>query len=152
MLKHRVYLLHGPNNVAPIWKYRRTITTPNVHTFVLKSLFGISDKAIDMYTRDDSGILPKAEPDSTVAPHNRIDYLTHKGFHKLFAGEGLPGFYKRWSASFMLRLASIGLSNAWTDTADIVDFWMPPLTPALNEALAGPILERRNQDFTRDFT
>jgi hypothetical protein len=151
MLNHRVYLLHGPNNIASLWKYKRTITTPKVQTLVIRSLFEMSDKAIDMYTRDNSGILPKPEPDSTVAPHNRIDYLTHLGFHKLLAGEGLAGLYKRWSANFILRLASMGLSNAWTDTADIMDFWMPPLTAALNEAIAGPILERRNQNFTREF-
>ena len=132
LLSHRVYLLHGPENVAPIWKYKRTITTPNRHTFVIKSLFGMSDKAVDMYTRDHSGILPRPEPDSKVAPHNRIDYLTHEGFHKLFAGEGLPSLYKRWSANFMLRLASLGVSNEWTDIADDMDFWMPPLTAALN--------------------
>ena len=151
MLNHTVYILGGPENVAPIWKYKRTITTPNVHTFVIKSLFAMPEKAIDMYARDNSGILPRPEPDSNVAPHNRIDYLTHEGFQRLFAGEGLPGLYKRWSASFMLRLSSLGVLHEWTDIPDVVDFWMPPLTAALNEALAGPILERRNPHFTRDF-
>ena len=111
----------------------------------------MSLKAVDMYTKDNSGILPKAESYSEVAPHNRIDYLTHAGFHKFLIGDRLANLYKRWSTGFIRRLASLQIGDSWTDVADIMDFWMPPLTASLNEAMAGPLLERVNPNFTRDF-
>lgn len=104
-----------------------------------------------MYTRDNSGILPKPEADSDVVAHNRIDYHTHAGFHKLLNRERLANYYKRWSASFVDRLRLLNISNKWTEIPDIMDFWMPPLTSSLNQALAGPILEQINPNFTYYF-
>lgn len=108
-------------------------------------------KAVEMYTQDNSGILPKPEPDSNVAPHNRIDYHTNAGFHKLLTGERLTGYYKRWSASFIRRLQVCDIGDKWENQSDIMDFWMSPLAASLNEALIGPILERVNPSFTEQF-
>ena len=151
VLNQTLYFLHGPEHVARIWKYKRTITTPGVQTFVLVRVFGMSMSAVNMYNQDDSGILPKPHPDSTVASRNRIDYLTHAGFHKLLAGEGLSNLYRRWLASFNNRLQKLSIGDEWIERPDIMDFWMPPLTASLNEAVAGPLLECINPNFTRDF-
>lgn len=43
------------------------------------------------------------------------------------------------------------MGEEWKDAPDIMDFWMPPLTASLNEALAGPLLECMNPQFTQDF-
>lgn len=146
----KLYFLFKPENIAILWKYKATITTPNVTTFVLKTLFGMEFKAYNMYTIDKSGILPQPKPGSNVAPHNRIDYLTHANFHKHLLGEGLSPFFQRFTTSFVSRLPSLDIQDEWTEHHDIMDFWMLPLTASMNEALAGPVLEQMNPTFTSD--
>ena len=144
------YFLYKPENVAKIWKYRTTITTPGVTTFVLKTLFGLAPKAVSMYTLDTSGIHSKPNDDSQVAPHNRIDHLTHVSFHKHLLGEGLLKSYQGFATAFIRRLPSLDIQDEWREFPDIMEFWMEPLTASMNEALAGPILECLNPNFTKD--
>lgn len=150
ILGYNVYLIYKPENVAKLWKYPTTITTPGVTTFVLKTLFGMAPKAYNMYTLDNSGVLPNPKPQSHVAPHNRIDYLTHASFHKHLLGEGLPIIYRSFAAALMRRLPSLDIQDEWRQFPDMLDFWMPPMTSAMNEAIAGPILECVNPNFTQD--
>ena len=103
-----------------------------------------------MYTKDNSGMHSKPEPDSNVQPHNRIDYLTHQGFHQFLAGSNLSRFYRRWSQSLDTRLQRLHIANEWVNISDIVDFWTVPLVASLNEALTGPLLECVNPNFARD--
>ena len=108
-------------------------------------------KAVKMYSLDNSGIQAEPIRDSDVAPHNRIDYLTHTGFHKLLNGVHLPNFYRRWSSSFVRRLESLCIETEWREAPDIMHFWEGPLTASLNEAFAGPVLEKLNPNFTDNF-
>jgi hypothetical protein len=151
VLGQTIYFLHGPENVARIWKYKTSITTPGIQTFCLIRVFGMALEAVNMYNLDNSGILPQPDPRSDVKPHNRIDHLTHAGFNKLLNGDGLSNLYLRWSQSFACRLQSLGIGDNWMDVSDIMDFWMPSLTASLNEAIAGPLLECVNPNFTKDF-
>ncbi|MCJ1245233.1 hypothetical protein MMC30_002436 [Trapelia coarctata] len=144
-----LYFINGPENMGPIWKYKTSITSPGIQTFCLIRVFGMCQKAVNMYSLDTSGILPK--PTSDVAEHNRIDYHTHADFQKLLNGDRLANLYRRWSTSFTNRLQSMGVEKDWAEFPDIVDFWMPSMTTSLNEAMAGPILECINPNFTRDF-
>lgn len=107
-------------------------------------------KAYHMYTLDTSGVLPKPKPEANVAPHNRIDHLTHANFHKHLLGEGLPITFQRFSAAFVGRLRSLHIQDEWTEYPDIMKFWMLPLTASMNEALAGPVLDCVNPNFTQD--
>lgn len=107
-------------------------------------------KAYNMYTVDTSGILPKPKPEANVAPHNRIDHLTHASFHKHLLGEGLPVFFRRFSAALVGRLPSLNIQNEWTEFPDIMGFWMFSLTASMNEALVGPVLESIDPNFTQD--
>lgn len=111
----------------------------------------MSVKAIEMYTKDNSGIKFRPEPDSNVAPHNRIDHLTHQGFHQFLAGKKLSCFYQRWSQSLDTRFQRLEIENKWLDSPSMVDFWMIPLVASMNEALTGPLLESLNPNFTQDF-
>ena len=106
--------------------------------------------AVNMYILDNSGIQAKACPRSSVEPRNRIDYLTHMGFHKLLTGVGLSNLYRRWLTSFIRRVEDLGIADTWVLSPDIVDFWMPPLTASLNEAIAGPLPECINPHFTKE--
>ena len=151
VLNKTIFFIHGTENVEAIRKYKTSITTPGVQTFCLTRVFAMCRKAVKMYSLDDSGILQKPHPQSAVASQNRIDYLTHAGFHKLMSGEGLSNLYKRWSTNFEAHLKAMKIGDDWTTHYDILDFWLLPLTASLNEAIAGPILEIVNPDFTRDF-
>ncbi|MCJ1270046.1 hypothetical protein MMC22_009940 [Lobaria immixta] len=150
ILNTTLYFVYKPENIAKIWKYPTTITTPEVTVFILKTLLGMAPKAFDMYTIDTSGIYPKPSPGSHVAPHNRIDYLTYTSFHKHLFGEGLSNFYLTFAAALMHRFKSLNIENDWIELPDIMEFWLPPLTTSLNETIVGPILECLNPNFTRD--
>lgn len=102
ILQHWLYFLHGFENVALIWKYKTSITSPGVQVICPVGLIGMAKKAVNIYSVDNSGILPTPTKDSSVAPLNKIDLLTHTGFHKLLTREGLSNLYKRWSKVSML--------------------------------------------------
>lgn len=110
----------------------------------------MAPKAYSMYTLDDSGVLPKPRPGSHIAPKNRIDHLTHASFHKHLLGKGLPILYRNFAAALMCRLPSLAIQDEWRQFPDMMDFWLPPMTSAMNEAIAGPILECVNPSFTQD--
>lgn len=144
------FFLHGPEHVARVWKYKATITTPATHAFVLKNLFGMPTRALEVYHQDNSGPLSTPESDSNVAPHNRIDYITHSIFHRFFNGERLSSLSRRWVTGFVRRLEFLQIGEEWKYMPNIMDFWMPSLTASLNEALAGPVLEQVNPNFIQD--
>ena len=142
------YILSKPENIAKLRRYKTTITTPGVTTFVLRTLFGMSAEAVNMYTKDDSGISHIPKPDSHVPFHNRIDHLTHVNFRKHLLGDGLPQFFQAFSSCLSARFLSLNISYEWKQYPDIMQFWLYPLTYSLNEALAGPILHCVSPNFT----
>ncbi|MCJ1310706.1 hypothetical protein MMC25_004372 [Agyrium rufum] len=143
------YFIYKPENIAKLWRYKTTITTPNVTAFALKTLFAMAPKVLWMYLKDDSGVLSVPNPNSHIEPHNRIDYLTHANFHTHFLGDGLSDFFHRFAVSVLCRIPSHGVQDEWIEHDDIMGFWLPPLTASLNEALAGPLLEQISPDFTK---
>ena len=147
ILNKTLYFLSKPENIAKIRKYKSTITTPGVTAFVLKTLFGMTPKAVDMYTSDTSGIHSNSREAGLVAPKNRVDHLTHANFHKHLLGEGLLRSYQRFSIALLGRLPSINVQDEWTEFPDIMDFWLQPLTASMTEALAGNVLECLDPNF-----
>jgi hypothetical protein len=108
-------------------------------------------KAVEAYTIDDSGLHSTPDPRSNVAPHNRIDHLTHTAFTKYFSGDYLARLYKRWSKDLDARLEALDIGDEWTQGSDIMDYWTLPLIATLNKALAGPLLEALDPNFNKDF-
>jgi hypothetical protein len=151
ILGHTLYVLTGRQNVATIRKHKGNITDPGVHEFCLTRVFGVGQKAVNVYSSDNSGIQTKPAAASSVAPHNRVDFHTHKTFLKIFSGEGLNTMFKRWHESFSRRLDDLRIENQWTEGPDLEAFWMPSLVASLNEAIAGPVLESVNPMFTKNF-
>ena len=147
---YSVYFIYGPENVARLRRYPRTITTPGVTAFVLKTLFGMAPKAIDVYTLDDSGVHANPARGSRIVSHNRIDYLTHANFHKHLLGEELWRTYRGFANSLMSRLDSLEIQDEWKQYPNLIDYWLPAMTSAMNEALAGPMFESINPKFTED--
>lgn len=150
VLGHDVYFIHGPENIARLRTYPTSITLPAVTTFILKTVLGMPAYATDMYTLDDSGVATKPKPGSSVKPSNRVDHLTYANFHKHLLGEGLSGLYQSFAASLMHRLPSLDIQEKWKYCPDLEDFWLQPMTAAMNEAIAGPVLECVSPKFAAD--
>ncbi|KAL9030671.1 MAG: hypothetical protein Q9196_001237 [Gyalolechia fulgens] len=129
---------------------RSQTTTPVATTMVLKTLIGMLPSAVDMYTVDDSGIDTNPKRGSQVLPHNRVDYLTHASFHKHLLGKELSSIYRGFATSLAGRLPSLDIQEEWSRYPDLVGFWLPPMTAAMNEALAGPLIECINPEFTNN--
>lgn len=110
----------------------------------------MSSSAVDMYTIDGSGIDAVPKPGTQVLPYNRVDYLTHANFHKHLMGKGLSSIYRGFATSFTRRLPSLNVQDDWTQFPDLFDFWLPPMTSAMNEGLAGPLIECINPDFANN--
>lgn len=151
VLGDTLYFLSGPEHIAKLSKYKTSITDPGIQTFCLTRVFGMAQKSVEMYTKDDSGIELKNYPSSSVSSSNRIDLHTHANFLKLLNNSGLNELTKRWMKSFLSRLKKLSITSEWHEQADIMDFWMPILTASLNEAMTGSVLERINPNFSDDF-
>jgi cytochrome P450 len=152
LLGSKIYVVHGPENIEVIRKYKTSITSPGIQSFCLIRVFNMALEAVNAYNIDNSGIQQSPLPHSNVAPHNRVDFQTHAGFIQLLSGDGLQRLYMRWSSSFARRLDVLDIRrDEWTESSSIMDFWLPPLVASLNEALAGPILETLNPNFTQNF-
>lgn len=151
VLGNQVYILNGPENIARIWKYKTQITTPAFHSFILIRIFGMNPKSANMYDKDNSGITAKPLPQSNVAHHNRVDFRLHEIVYKVLNGKYLTNLYRRWSTSLLTRLEQLPITDDWNELPDIMAFFLPPLTGALTEAVAGPILEKLNPNFIKDF-
>lgn len=110
----------------------------------------MASKAVDAYTLDESGVTPNPKPGTQISAHNRVDYLTHANFHKHLLGEGLPKIYRNFSSSLARRLPLLDVQEEWRCLPDVMDFWLPTMTSAMNEAIAGPLLECVNPSFTQN--
>jgi hypothetical protein len=151
LLGHNLYFISGRDIIAKIRKYQGNITDPGIQSFCLKRVFGMAQKPVEMYNKDLSSIQAKPAEGSVVKRNNRIDHLTHANFAKMLSGDGLNNFFVRWHVSFARRLEALCISRDWTEGSDLEKFWMTPLTAALNEAMAGPLLEHVNTEFTDNF-
>ncbi|KAF4633640.1 hypothetical protein G7Y89_g4481 [Cudoniella acicularis] len=150
ILAHTIYFVTGPVNIAVIRTQKKTITSLIHQVFCLKTVFGASPKMLRSFIRDDSGCHAIPHPESNVPAHERIDHFTHVGFIRAFGGDGLSNLYMRWYSNLSKHLENLPIREEWVEFPDIMDFWMAPLTSSLVEALAGPILESLNPNFTRD--
>lgn len=145
-----MFFVTGAENINTLWKKSGAVAGPAIQTFCLKFLFGMPDKALQTYASDKSGISTKPYPESNVAPHNRVDYLTHVGLVRFLNGDGLAGFYRRWQAGFIQRLQVLEIGKEWMDMPDLMSFWEETFGVAVIEAYTGPILRSVNPDFMRD--
>ena len=150
ILSHNLYFMHGPENIAVLWKkYSTGFTTTDLPCFVLQSVFKMPKKALKVYRQDKSGIAHK--PATNISPHNRIEYLSFQNFHKCLNGERLGLMFGRWSSLFADEVPSLNIQSEWKSVPDIVDFFLYPSTAALNRALTGPLLDCINPTFQQDF-
>lgn len=109
-------------------------------------------EALNLYESDESGLGAQPLPGSQVAPHNRIDYITHAGLLKFTNGTGFEGFYERWAIGYRKRLQSLDIGDEWVEMPDFMDLYRDNFVPALIESICGPNLLHLSPDFVRDFS
>ena len=150
VMNQTMYVVTGAENINVLWKKSGAVAGPAIQTFCLKFLFGMPDNATKMYISDKSGIFTKPHPDSAVAPHNRVDYLTHVGLKKFLSGDRLTGYYRRWQAGFNERLKEMNIDEDWVEMPDLMEFWEKTFGIAVIEAYTGPVLRCVNPDLLSD--
>ncbi|KAL9106330.1 MAG: hypothetical protein Q9187_008571 [Circinaria calcarea] len=121
-----------------------------IHTTVLKQLFGMSAKSVDMYIADSSGPYRKPSPNSNVETHNRIEFLTHENLLKGLSGPGLLPALTRFKALLTKELNALEAGDEWLQLPDLMQFFKDHITPPVLEALYGPTLLSANPTFIHD--
>ena len=121
-----------------------------VHLFFLKHLFGMPEKAIEVYASDDSGIKAQPLPGSDVLPHHRIHHLTHISMLKFMGSTGLAKWYERWAEIFLSHLQSLNVDEDWVEIPDLMDFFSEQFGSAVLESMCGPLLRKINPNFMQD--
>lgn len=137
--------------MASLWKSTMFSSPIVIYTVALKSLFGMKDKAREAYAADNSGPYRKPHPKSHVAPHNRIDYLTHDSLLRGLIGPGLPPTFRRFQTIFTKQI-TIGLGgqnqpSQWVPMPDMLQFYQDHIGRAILESIFGPLLLKVNPTF-----
>jgi hypothetical protein len=88
-----------------------SIKNPGNQSFYAIRVFGMAEKPVEMYNKNDSSIREKLWVTSTVKLKNRIDYHTHAKFVRMISGDGLSHLDKRWHISFSRQLAAVQIGN-----------------------------------------
>ncbi|MCJ1420221.1 hypothetical protein MMC32_006578 [Xylographa parallela] len=133
-----------------MWKKSTLVPGTKIHLFFLKNLFGMPQKAIDIYAVDNSGIKAQPLPGSNVLPHYRIHHLTHTSMLKFMGGTGLAKWYERWTTIFLEHLQSLNIGDDWVEIPDLMDFFSEQFGSAVLESMCGPLLREINPAFMQD--
>ncbi|KAF4637495.1 hypothetical protein G7Y89_g600 [Cudoniella acicularis] len=146
----KIYVVQGAENIIQFWKKSQQLADTASQIFCLKYLFGMPEKALQMYLADDSGFHDKPNYGSKVHPSNRVDYQTHSSMHKFMGGPRLSDFYNRWRYLFARRLENIEVTDEWIEMPDLMTFFDSEFASPLIEATCGPLLEQINPSLMRD--
>ncbi|KAF3069066.1 hypothetical protein GL218_08062 [Daldinia childiae] len=151
ILLGEIFLFQGPENVAAVWKQQQLGSPIFVYTFALKNIFGMPQHALAPYKADNSGSHRRPHPDSNVASHNRVDFLTHMDLFKAFGGSGLNTSFERTANILKRNLTGLDVpSDGWVEMPDFYGFFQDQLGAAVIEGLYGSTLPRLSPSFIQD--
>ena len=137
--------------MAAVWKEQQLGSPIFIYTFALQNVFGMPKRALAAYRADDSGSHRRPHPDSNVAPHNRVDFLTHQILFKAFGGSGLNTSFDRCAGILRRNLESLAIpEDDWVEMPDLWAFFQAQLGTAVLEGLYGPALSRLSPGFLQD--
>ena len=145
-----MFIVTNAENIKALWKKFDIVAGSAIQTFCLRFLFAMPKEAIERYISNNSSISTKSHPKSNIAPHNRVDHLTHLSLIKFLSGDGLTKFYKRWQVEFERRLDQFGVQDEWMKMSDLMTFWDETFAVAVLEAYTEPLLQCINPDFMHD--
>ncbi|CAE7194177.1 hypothetical protein P3342_009588 [Pyrenophora teres f. teres] len=150
LLVSGIYLVSEPEAVADMWKQPNLSSPIYVYTVGLRYIFGMREKAIKTYTDDDSGPYRKPHPNSNVAPHNRIDFLTHDSLLRGLTGSSMLPTFQRFQTIVKRNLDAQAIGEDWVEMPDLLAFFRDSVGKATLEALFGPSLLEINPNFVND--
>ncbi|KAA8644975.1 cytochrome P450 [Aspergillus tanneri] len=110
----------------------------------------MSEKALEIYEKDDSGGSNRPYPGSTVEARNRVDYRSYQTITQLLAGNGLKPFWRRYQANVTKRLKDHELGSQWEHWPDFMHFFETEISTATVDALCGEYLLKRRPGFLKD--
>jgi hypothetical protein len=104
-----------------------------------------------VYRADNSGSHRRPHPENDVAPHNRVDFLTHQTLFKAFGGLGLKKSFDRCAEILQRNLEALGLpEDEWIEMPDIWAFFQSQMGTAVLGGLYDLTLSRLSPDFLQD--
>ncbi|KAI0479832.1 cytochrome P450 [Xylaria cf. heliscus] len=146
-----IFLFQGPNAVAEIWKQSQLSSPIFIFTFGLEHMFGMPKRALAPYRADDSGPQRRPHPESNVAPHNRVDHLTHLDLSRAYGGANLNKAFTRCADALKRNLAkSIVSTDSWEEKEDLLGFFQENLGAAMIEGMYGSKLCELSPGFIDD--
>ncbi|KAH8433492.1 cytochrome P450 [Aspergillus melleus] len=146
-----VYIVQGAENIKHVFRNSWTSTSTVIHKFSLRNAFGMADKALEIYDKDDSGGSLRPYPGSTVEARNRVDFKTYQNIARFLAGSGFAPFWRRYHTDVTKRLKGHTLGSEWEHWPDFLGFFETEISTATVNALCGKYLLKRSPNFLKDF-
>ncbi|KUJ24523.1 cytochrome P450 [Mollisia scopiformis] len=143
------YIVQGASNVLALYK-NPTLSAFFLHGYLLTHVFSLPSSAVSTYYRDNSGDIEKPFEDSSVDPHNRVEFLSRSTFLRLLSGPGYAPLRARFEHNIAQRLQSLSVSQDWTPIGNLMDIFHHQVTGAVIDSLCGTFLLNQHPEFTRD--
>ncbi|KAL4821207.1 cytochrome P450 [Aspergillus spinulosporus] len=142
-----VYLVQDPEAVAAMWKTPDLCSPIYIYVVGLRYLFGMKERAIEIYAADDSGPFRKPHSKSQVMPHNRVDFLTHDSLLRGLLGPGLAPSFERFQTILGRAVERLPIQDEWAEMPDMLQFFRDHVGRAVLVCLFGPALLEINPTF-----
>ncbi|KAF1345621.1 cytochrome P450 [Lizonia empirigonia] len=145
-----IFFYQDPASLTSIWK-ATTLSSPiYIYSVALRHMFGMPQAALSVYAADDSGPYRKPHPESNVAPHNRVDHLTHEILSRAFTGSALNPTFVRFAKAFETSIDNAGIGKDWVEFEDLTSFFREHVGRSIIECLFGPSILKINPHFMDD--
>nr|POE75103.1 cholesterol 7-alpha-monooxygenase [Quercus suber] len=138
------------HSVAALWKQRTFSTPKEAYVLVLRSLFGMKRRAIQVFERDDSGPLPAPHVQSKVEPRNRVIRIMHEQLVKGLTGADLEPMTDRATDLLQQQISDLSAGKNWVEYPDMLRFFENLVGSPIMRALVGPGLFRLSPSFTEN--
>ncbi|CAD6447907.1 65795566-4059-423b-9ce8-6320b22c028f [Sclerotinia trifoliorum] len=87
---------------------------------------------------------------TNVLAKDRVDHITHQGFHRALSGPGLIPTSRRYVSALTVRLDEKRFSTNWAEMEDFSNFFRDVVSSSLIEFLYGPTMIRLNPEFMKE--
>ena len=147
-----LFLLQDADTVAHMRHESAVGHVVQVYTYTMKWFFGLPDRGVEIYLRDQTGPerKPHAGSDPHFPAHNRIYNITYQGFLTGLSGPNLGHTTRRYTELFNSNLEKLSLSREWTTHDDLGYFFQELVSKSILEALFGPAFLKMNPTFNDD--
>jgi hypothetical protein len=150
----KMVVMPGGDLVTAMFKNSRDLNNKSVLLTALRDQFGMPDRDLDPWRRDDSGIKAKPAPGfEDWAAEKRPYFTQHRDFHALLMGAPLDIMTANFVDNYTRQLDRLTevTSDEWTDIPDLYNFLRNEMFRAALRALCGDHIFEVCPDFTEEF-